>query len=219
VRRREALLGGLAAPAPGFGRVARHRDPVGKHQLAIAVGDVLVDRGGAGVPGGDPAIGLSAMQVGKAQLILRLGMALLGGPPEPDAGITETADNTFAPRVEQTQLKLAFGVAGRRRLDEVAQRLCIFLASRGGEPGADEAAGGAAGDGQRLTRGCREGCQAGCQGSRIASCAPCTAPLMMYIIKERVPICTSAVSVMPGIRRKPPGTLCKSTLVNATRTL
>ena len=150
LRWRVALLGGGAAPAHGFGRVRGNRDPVRKHQLAIAVGKILVDRGGAVVPAGDAAIGAAAMQVGQAQLVLRLGIALLGRPPEPHDGVAETADDAFAARVEQTQLKLALGVAGRRRFRKVAEGLCKFSPSPGGKSGSDEAAagGGAIGSGR-----------------------------------------------------------------------
>ena len=96
--RRKALLGSEATPAQGFGMIGRDRDPVRKHQLAIAVGNVLIDRGGMIVPARRPAIGLAAMEMGKAQLVLRLAMALLRRPPEPYDSIAKAADDPFAPR-------------------------------------------------------------------------------------------------------------------------
>jgi hypothetical protein len=156
LRRRIALLGSLTAPAQGFGMVRGNRNPVWKHQIAIAVGDDFVDRGGAVVPLGDPAIGPAAMQIGQAQLVLRLGMPPLRRLPEPHDGVAQTADDALAPRVQQTQLKLAFGVAARRRFREVAPRLRIVSPSPGGKPGSHKAAGaaGAVGGGRgRHSRG------------------------------------------------------------------
>jgi hypothetical protein len=155
LRRRDALLGREATPAQGFGGIGRDFDPVGKHQLAIAVGDVFVDRGGLAVPFGGAAIGLAAMQIGKAQLVLRLAVALLRRPPEPRDGVAQVADNAFAARIHETQPVLAFGVAGRGRFCEIFECLGGLSAGAGGERGSDQAAGRAGrsgSDGRRCVR-------------------------------------------------------------------
>src|SRR6202040_213306 len=113
--------------------------------LQIAVGNVLVDRGGAVVPGGSPAMGLPAVQVDEAELVLRLAVTLLRRPPEPHRGVTQIADDALAARIHQTQLVLRFGVAGRRRLREVFECLGGSSASAGGTPGSDQSIGGAGG--------------------------------------------------------------------------
>ena len=82
------------------------------------------------VPFGGPAIGLAAVQIGKAQLVLRLAVALLRCPPEPHDRVAKAADNALAARIQQTQPELAFGVAGRCRLRKVFECLGVISLQR-----------------------------------------------------------------------------------------
>ncbi len=99
MRRREPLLGGGASPAQGFGRIGRYGDAVRKKQVPIALGNTLVDRAGAVVPRRGPAVRPAAMQVGKAEMVLRLAVTLLRCLPEPHDGVGKTANDAFAARI------------------------------------------------------------------------------------------------------------------------
>src|SRR5262249_21731762 len=91
-----------------------------------------------------PAIGLAAVQIGEAELVLCLGVALLGGAAKPYRRVAEAADDAFAPGVAQPQPKLALGIAAPRRLGEALERTCPPLAGDRDEPGANQPIGAAA---------------------------------------------------------------------------
>ena len=107
------LFGRVPAPAKRLGRLRLDREAVRKDQLAIALGDLLVDRRRGLIPSRDAAVG-AAVQIGEAQLVLRLRMPLLGRAPQPDDAIAEAGDDPFAAQVKQTQPIRAFGLAGQR---------------------------------------------------------------------------------------------------------
>ena len=140
----KALFRRVSATTEGFARIRRDRDPVREHQLAVAFGDVLVHRGGPAVPVAAAAARLAAAQIGEAQPVLRLSMALLRRPAEPHDGVAQAADDTLAARVEETKAVLPFGVARRGSLREAARRLGKVACGVSGEPGPYGAAAGSA---------------------------------------------------------------------------
>ncbi len=108
----EPLLGRRDAPAQRLGVILRHVDAVREHQLEIVVGGALVDFGGAVIPAADVVMRVTAVQIGQAQLELRLGMPLLGGPAIPHDAVAQIAENALAAGKKQPEPILRLAVAG-----------------------------------------------------------------------------------------------------------
>jgi hypothetical protein len=111
--------------------ILRHVDAVREHQLEIVVGGVLVDFGGAVVPAAHIVMRATAIQIGEAQLELRLGMPLLGGPAIPHDAVAEIAEDAFAASVKQPEVILRFTVAGLGELRQHPRRVRIIFARIG----------------------------------------------------------------------------------------
>src|SRR5437763_16126488 len=105
------LLGGSKAPAQCLGMILQHADAVREHQFEIAVGRRLVDLGGSLVPAAHLEMRVSAEEIGKAQLVLRLDMALLSGAAIPYDSIAEVPQNPLALGIEKAQAMLRLGIA------------------------------------------------------------------------------------------------------------
>src|SRR5207302_8784034 len=125
------LLGGSKAPAQCLGMILQHADAVREHQFEISVGSRLVDLGGSFVPAADLEMRVSAEEIGKAQLVLRLDMALLSGAAIPHDGIAEIAENALALGIEKAETILRFGIAGARELGPLPLRTDVLGARIG----------------------------------------------------------------------------------------
>src|SRR3954466_244110 len=77
----------------------------------IALGNILVGGRSSVIPTRGSGVG-AAVQIHKAQLVLCLGMPLLGRAPQPDDTIAGAGDDPFATQIKQTQPIRALGLAG-----------------------------------------------------------------------------------------------------------
>ena len=123
--------------------------------------------------------------------------------------IGETGEDAVPAGVEQTQAIRGFRISGRRRAGpffegrSVIRALVSVTAALHCRPGPTEA------DFFRQSD----------HGSRIASLRLRITPLSKYMKTERDPTLMSAISVIPGMRRKLSGIALSLTSVNAIRAL
>ena len=160
----EVLFGRFPTPSKSLFRLRLDRKAIRKDQLAIALGEILVDRRRRLIPLRDPAA-RAAMQIDEAQLILRLRMPLFGRPPQPDDAIAGAGDDSFATQINQTQPIGSLGLAGGGGPPEAPECLGEIAPGAGAHPAAHGPAR-LAGDGRRSRH-----------GSRMASLNVRTAPL------------------------------------------
>jgi len=111
--------------------ILQHADAVREHQFEISVGRRLVDLGGSFVPAAHLKMRVSAEEIGKAQLVLRLDMALLSGAAIPHDGIAKVPQNPLALGIEKAQAMLRLGIAGTGQPGQLPRRIDIIVARIG----------------------------------------------------------------------------------------
>jgi hypothetical protein len=72
-----------------------------------------------------------AEEIGEAQLVLRLDMALLGGAAIPYDRVAEIPKNPLALSIEKAQTILRLGIAGARELGQLPRRIDVIVARIG----------------------------------------------------------------------------------------
>ena len=73
------------------------------------------------------------LQIGEAQLVLRLGMPLLGRPAIPDDRVAEIAEHAFAAAVKQPEPVLRFRITGAGETRQLWGRVQVIFSRVGGE--------------------------------------------------------------------------------------
>ena len=198
-----------SAPMQCLGRVLRRLNTVRKEKLAIAFRGFLVLLGRCPIPlcKARP-LGRTAVEVQQTKLMLCFGMTRFGGAPIIGRCISETGKNTMPAGVKLSQPISRFRLPCRCCRTPFFERTDIIRPFIGLTSALD-----------CRQRTAEANFRKPDHGSRIASLTPRISPLTIYEKTEREPMLISAVSVIPGTRRKLSGTPVSWTLVSATRAL